>query len=540
MRLSRLVPVAVASVLLVVTVSPASAATPGVGTTTGELSVLDLDLGDLLQVGVLADSGLATTDADAPSASAVLSALSVVSGPLGLDEQLDVFSVESTGEEDTVEGPAEPIDTPVLSGSLLPATLRALVGDGGAVSTLGAGIADLSVLNGVLDLQSTELALDNTAATEDAAARRGFALDGLTALDLTSLLAGLGVPVTELPLEDLLGVVDGLGLLDQLGIDLADLGVPLDLENLDPTSLTTTLTDLSALLGLDTTALQALCDATDPILDLIPDELVADPCADLAATLDTQAALGTLLQSALDTVLGVLDGVTLITLNGLDVGVVTSATDSLETSVADVTATLGGLTVGSLDLGSLDVLGASESVLGAVEQANTTLDSLLAPLGLDGLVDIGLLEQDASVTEKGDTIDAIAEFTGLRVTLAPLSDLPDVGDLLGSLGGGSSIAGLFDTLGVAVPIDPLTELAGTIGGDGDPIGVLSQGGTIRVASLAQASSFRPVAAPAPAAPQAPAQPSLPKTGSNDTLGILLGAAAVAGALSLRLVLRSKR
>jgi hypothetical protein len=109
-----------------------------------------------------------------------------------------------------------------------------------------------------------------------------------------------------------------------------------------------------------------------------------------------------------------------------------------------------------------------------VNQLQGTVDGLLAPLGLDDLVDIGLLEEVTSITEDDGVVTAVASLTALRVTVAPL----DLCDLLTS--------GLFDT------VDSVSSLLGDAGIDLSPVlspvtGLLRQvGATISCTSAAGA------------------------------------------------------
>ena len=130
-----------------------------------------------------------------------------------------------------------------------------------------------------------------------------------------------------------------------------------------------------------------------------------------------------------------------------------------------------------------------------------------------------------------------AEFTGLSLSLTssltqPILDqvtagLPDLGSDLPI--GQTPIGDLLAEL----PTNPVTELLDV---DGlDAVSALSDGMSLRVASLGQTSTFTEVlnntATPTPAAPE------LPQTGSNDTLMFALAAILAGGALGIRRMVR---
>ncbi len=560
MRLSRFLPVIAAGALVAATVAPASAATPGVGSTDGSLTVLGIDAGGLLNLDVLSDEGIAKT-VDAASASALLDALHVTSPTLGLDQSVPLLQASSTDGEDSASNPATDVpDNQVVGGQLLPASLRALVGADGATSTIGAGLADLDVLSGVLGIDSTTLALDARSVTDQAGGTRTVSIDQISVLDLSSLLAGLGIPVTDLPLDSVLGIIDGLGLLPQLGAALNQLGLPVDLDltTLSTDSVLGLVDQLEALPDAVTTltgggsGASAVCDVVGPVLGGLLGSDATTVCTDIPATVDqitaqlpdVQGTVDGLLGQTLDTILGALDGATLLSLDGLDVSMVTTATDSIETSVADVTATLGDLTVGAVDLGALDLQGAASQVSGVVQTVQSTLGGILGQIdpALADLITVHLLEQASSVTEDAGTITSDASFDGLGIDIAAI----DLGAILGRLGQQTSIGD--QLLGVGVDpttVLPVPAIAGlndalTAAGGGGDVFALADGASVRLASLSQTSSFSPQSVATPQTPGTPSSPTLPRTGSNDTVLVLVAAVFAVGALGLRRMLRAGR
>lgn len=523
MRLSRFLPALVVGAVFTATVAPASAATPGVGTTTGLLSVVDLDVGDLLELDLLQDFAGANTDADVSeaAAAAAINALTVAAPALGVEDQVGLLDVKSTGEEDTASSGDVPLANPVLGGALLPAALSALLDAEGAVAGITAGVADLDVLGGLAGLQNTQLGIGANALTEEANGSRRLVIDNLAILDLGDLLAGLGIPLDALDVDTLLGLVGSLGLLDVLAPLLDALNLPID---------------LAGILDTENLTVDGLTDLVDSLTGVVDGELCTDlpllaPVCDALDGLPVDTDVLDVLTPVVDTVLGLLDGTALLELHALDVGIVTKATDSLDTSLADVTATLGGISVLGVELPEVDVLSAIEQLTTTVDALLTQIDPLLG--GLD-LFDIGLLEETSGVSENDDAIVSEATFTGLRLDVAGLSD-----DVLGGVLAGlplpiDSVGGLLGDL----PIAPITGLIGD--GEGSPLSALSDGLSLRVASLGQTSTFTEVlsntATPTPAAPAAP---ELPSTGSNDALMMLIAAVAAAGALGIRRTVRTK-
>lgn len=572
MRLSRLVPAAAAGALLIASVGPAGAATPGVGSTVGTLTVLGVDAGELLSLDLLSDRGSANTDpaAGPASAAAALSALVVDQPATGISETVSVFDVQSSGDRQTASQEITPIDNPLVSGSILPILLDAVVDAEGASSGVTAGVADLSVLGGVLGLSGTDIDLGAAAVGASADGQQGVRLDALSVLDLEALLAGVGIPLSTLSTDTVLALLDGLGV-DDLDPVLAEIEAALTELGLDGVSvgdlddvvddLQGDVTSLEAL----TTALEAeetacLADETlEPALDLLGELTDTDSstlCDDVAATLAAANAEITALtaqidglQALLDDVVGplledaldLLAGLSLLSIDGLDVGVATKATDDVATSVADVTATLGAVQIGQLSVALGDALATGEQIQAVVDQVNGVVDQVLGTvdLSLADLIDIGLLEEQTSVSEQDGTIVSDAAFTGLRVDVLPITG--ELTAFIEGLDAADSIGAQLEGLGFAVPAAPTVLDPGSLLGDavvdglagladGTSVVGLSDGVSLRAASLGQTSSF--TAAASPAAPQ------LPRTGSNDQLLLMLAAMGAAGALGVRRWMRA--
>lgn len=592
MRLSRLVPAIAAGALFVASTSPVQAQSEpevaGVGTTTGALTLLGLDAGNLISLDLLSDSGSANIDqaAGPTSAAAQIAALALdtaATDPISVP----LLAVSSTGERQQAAQEVALPANPLVSGSAVPLALDALVDDAGAHSSLAAALADLSVLGGILGLEGTQLDLGNDAASADAAGTRGIDVDALTVLDLEALLEALGIPLADLPLDTLLDLLDGLGLTPQLeallaplGIDITDLdtagivalvdGLVTEVDTVSPqvaevealTAELTSLQDLQQsleaetagacdLLSIDAT-LAELCTELDAVtaeIETVTAELDALPTlAELTALLeDLLAQLEALLGAPLD----LLSGQPLLSLQGLDVSVLTKATDDVSTSVADVTGTLGTLQVGALPaLGGLDLGTTSDQLNGLLTQAEGTIGSILGLIAPDlaDLVSVRTLEETTSVTEDSGRVTSSAAFTGLQLDVLPA--LVDLEALLGSLGAVDSVGAVLGDLGLPVPTSGATEvaelnalLAPVTGADTllGALAVLEDGLGLQVGTLSQTSTFTAVAAQAPVAPAAPAapagSPALPRTGSEDGLLLALAGAAVLAALGGRQLVR---
>ncbi|HAS12689.1 MAG TPA: hypothetical protein DCS55_19590 [Acidimicrobiaceae bacterium] len=604
MRLSRLVPVLAAGALLAATTSPALAQTDpeqavveGVGTTTGALTLLGLDAGDLLSLDLLSDAGSANIDEDLGPrrAAAQIAALALESPAAGVSQVLPLLSVESTGAPDERSQAVTPIDNPVVSGAIAPLQLSALVDEAGATSLLSAGLADVDVLSGILTLAGTTLDLGSTALVGDAAGSRGIDLDALTVLDLEALLATLGIPLTDLPLDTLLGLLDGLGLLGQLEGLLAPLGLDIDGLSVDAivdlvdglvgeldvvlgqlgqvdalVDEITSLEDLQAALQADSGSCDTLADLDDL---LGGGDTLTELCSNVTGTLASITSQLTTLTAQLDALpdpteltalvddlldqvrgaleapLDLLSGQALLSLEGLDVTVLTKATDDVATSVADVTGTLGSLQVGELPvLGTLDLTAPTADLNGLLAQAEGLVGGILGEISpaLADLVSIRTLQETTSVEEVAGSVVSSAAFSGLEVEVLPI--LGELTGVLAGLGGTDSLGAVLEGLDLPLPTSgapevlELNALLAPITGGLPLLGSLEEGLGLQVATLSQQSTFTPVAAQAPATPAAPAAPTapapvLPRTGSDDGLLLALAGAAVLAALGGRHLVR---
>jgi LPXTG-motif cell wall-anchored protein len=536
--------------------SPASAeeAEEGMGTANASLTVLGAEVGDLLSLRLLGDDVVSTTD-PAVSAPRAVSAIS----PLTVESALDVLNaltvppveVVSTGGESSESTDAVNLASPLTAGQLLPAGLSAVVDDLGARGGITAGLVDLGVVGGVLTLESVDVSASTDAASGASEAVRNVSVDALTVLDLSALLKFLGIDLADLPL----GVVSDL--LGELGIDLD--GVVGTLED-TVEALQAALSDLVGVTGEITPELCGVLDDTvNTILDPITggdtggvDDLlglgdgllgaaqVGDTCEALVGeSVETLQNLleDNLLDLLLDA-LAILEGAPLLAVDGVTAQMLAKATDSVDTSAAEITAAIGDIRIGELTLAGLDVGAVLGDVNALVNEVVGLVDDVLGTISpaLSGIVEVDVLEQVTSVTETDGYVNASAVLTALRATVTP----PDLDALLGGLGIASAhdtLGGLITELGGTVPeLDlAVTQLADLLGVD--ILGALGQV-TLEVASLSATANHTTVAAQAPGAPGEPTPVTeLPRTGTSMAAAMILGFILLAGALGTRRWLR---
>ena len=505
----------------------------GVGTTAGATTVLRVNLGDLLDLRVIGEDGGSSNDPDAgePNGFTRLSPLTVSSEVVPALDEITLPTVESRSTGDEVRKETAIVDLADLSavpgllgGTINPATLLAAVDDAGARGQLVTDLADLSVLGSVLGLDSVAALLGGTSTDTAAEATRQLGIDALTVLDLGGLLQLVGLNLADLSPEALLGLVDGLGVLaavaDATGLDLGSID---DLQDVVD-GLQGTIDEAQGLLD-------GVCAGGEDLLGQL-----GITCGDVAGAVDDiQAALDAAAADLLDALTGVLevlDGAALLSVDGVGAEVTALATDTVADSAADVQATLGAISVGGVDVGAL---GLDATVDQALALAGDTADQVNGLLGsihpaLANLVDIGLLEEETAVGGEDGATTADAAFTALRATITP----PDLCSMLLDFDPDTSTGTVIDDLGGTVDIDGavsgvLDELGSTVdcsGGlalglvDGVAAAV-TQPVTVQLGSVSSSAAF----GTSPTA--APETPTLPRTGSDTGALWLLAAAALA-------------
>ena len=529
--------------------SAAGAQTPaeGVGTTKASQTLVSLQLGDLLNLGVLADTAQSTIDSALEPANAVtkLVPLSLVSSLLpslgNLTANLPSFESKTPGGNPAVNGSALDLASPgglaglplgLLGGSLIPTSLTSALDGAGARTGLDSSLLNLSAVSGLLGIKSVSNKQGTSAAVQAAAGNRALSVDAISLLSLGDLLAGLNLDLAKLPL----GIVSNL--LSTLQLPVALPGGATDLKSAVD-GLTSTISGIltqvagnNALLsqvvgsvpavqgllsGLSLTSLVPL-GTTGGLLNLVPISTLGLP---LATVQDLLSTLQGTLSNLLGTVLGTLGNLSLLKLDGATIGASTKAADTLGNSVADVTGKLGGLSVLGLNLPGLDLLSVGNTVNAITNQLGSVL-GIIDP-SLKDLVKVGVLDKATSVATANGYNNALAGIDILSVKITPPALLTN---LIGSLTGNGLLSSLGSLTGAGASTAGLPLLGGNVLALGNllnlpaTVGALTKGLTLKVGSVQSASQFRVASAPAPAAVAVPVA-QLPRTGGDTrTLGLL--------------------
>lgn len=577
MRMKRVLGAATAAALLLtgpvatsaLAQEPEAEVETGVGSGLVSSTLLGVDIGNLLNLDLLDDESLSTIDPanGEPISSAVFNPLKVASSVLG---PLSVGSVatSTTGAEDTKTVNEDVAGTtvalPILSG-LLTGTLSSVVDQAGARSNLSAGAGGLDLVGGLLGTTGTSnTSFETNAAADTARGQRGLSIPALDVLNLGSLLAGLGVPLENLPLlgdGDIGGV---LGLVEPLGVQLeGEDGEMMDGEEI--TGVVTGLLDsLTSLTGEDATLPvdAPLCETVDgqlgqtPTLggigSILPVELgdmddatcteVLALGEDLPLVSDLIATVEDLLDSLLGDLLTTLDSTSLLSVGDVEAGMVARATDSVETSEADVVASIGSLNVGNLPLlEDLDLTQGLDVLGGASNTVSGTLNGVLGIVGLPELLDVDVLEINELVQPDGDYTNALSELRTLGVSLAPIAGI------LQATPGGPQAGSIAD-LGLVEDLVPtgggMGDLADLLGG---ATSILTEGVDIEVGTMASEGFFTPVAALPPSIVPPAAQPvtppadgTLPRTGADSALPAAMAVLLLGAAFGVRRLVRTEK
>ena len=535
--------------------SPAGAETAeGVGTSKASHTLVSLQLGNagsLLNLGILKDLAQSTIDVAQEPAHGLsrLQPVELASGVLpglsNLVAALPTFESRTPGGNANVSGSALDLASPsgllglplgLLGGSIIPTRLTYALDADGARAGLDAKLLDLSLVSGLLKVISVNNKMGTAAALPAANGTRNLGIDAISLLDLGDLLAGLNLDLAKLPLGIISDLVSTLKLPVALPTGAADLESAVD-------GLLTTITGilgqvtgnnalLSSIVG-DVPAIEGLLGGLPVALPL--DGLKLTDLSALNLPLATVEGLLTTLQDTLTnllgTVLGLLDNLSVLKLDGATIGATTKANDSLSTSIADVTGKLGGLSVLGIQLPGVDLLSIGELLNGVT----STLGSVLGTIdpSLKDLIHVGVLEKATSLTTANGYNQALAGIDVLNVKITPPAILQNlVGTLTGATG--LSSLGKLQAAGVANPLGELPLLGSGALNLGNllnlpaTVGALTQGLTLKVGSVQSASQFKLASAPAPAVAAAPVPVAeLPRTGGDTrTLGILAAGMAV--------------
>ena len=538
--------------------------TTGVGRGTVSSTLLQVDVGEageVLSVRLLSDEGTSTIDpADgAPSSSTSLTPFSITSGAVpALNVTAPSVGTSSTGAEDATSESVTLPGAPTLTGTLT-ASLSSVVDAVGARSGLEANLADLGVAGGLLSVPSATVSLGTSALGSSASGNRTISIPSIEVLNLGAVLEGLGLTLADLPLDDL------LGLLGTLGLTLPDVTDPAAVIDAVDGAIdelqgeTGALTDelcasvddaLGTVGGL--VGLGQVSDAVDDIVEGVtggstPTTPVTTPvttppvtlpltaqalpvsCDSVTGTVedlvdDLQALVGGLVDGLLQT----LDDTSLLSVQGIEVGIVADAKSSVDSSVAAVTGTIGSVKVGALavpGLSGLDLTAAADVLAAAGDTVSAAVGSVLGVVNaqLADMVDVDVLQITETVGADGDYTNATAAVTALTATLTP----PAL--LTGALAVTDTASGVLAEVGAAVPaLAPLmSDLGVTLGG----LDVLAAPSTITVGRLSSSSAFRPASASVPGGGTPSGE--LPRTGSDAAVPAMAAVLVAGVALGIR-------
>ncbi len=561
MRMKRLFGAATAAAVIAAgplsapasTEEPAAAPPTGVGSGLVRSTLLGVDVGNLLNLDILDDESLSTIDPvnGQPVSSAVLNPLKLTSSVLG-PLSLGSVATSTTGAEDrkTVNtNTAGNIPLPVVNG-LLNGTLSSIVDGDGARSSLLAGVGGggLDVVGGLLDLGKSPEAMTFTtnAAPARAQGLRGLDIPSLELLNLGALLEGLGLPLGDLPLTDLTGLLEGLG------VD----SVPVAGEDMPTSDIVDTVAELVE--GLDVLESVPADDLDLPLTPELCGTLEGAVGGVLGAVLgggmgDTEDCttvlegegdpvvgelldnVDGLLEGILGGVLPTLDGLNLLEARDIKAGMVATATDSVDSSVADVVASIGSLEVANLDV--LNDIDLTEDLDVLTGLGDTVTNLLNTGLGFGDLLDVDLLEIEELVAPDGDYTKALSSLTALGVGIKPL-------DLVGIAQAGSDEPTARSILRSGLPVlgGDMVNLENVLGGAAS---VLTEGVDIQVGQLASEGFFTPVAALTPTPVDPPAKVTtpdgkLPRTGGGSALPAALAVLLASTAVVIRRAVRPEK
>jgi LPXTG-motif cell wall-anchored protein len=539
----------------------ATAASPGIGTSVVGTTIAQLDLGDVLSARILGDDSIATIDKGVlavPEAATVLRPLTITSGVLpALNKTIAPVETRSQGAEKRTDYSTDlgnVLLPQLVDGSLTPATLSAIVDAAGARAGLLNELTNLTVGSGLVTVDSITAGLGANAAKESSTSTRGVDVGAISGLNLGALLAGLGLPLNALGLPDIEGLTDELGLLGAgnpvagllttLGIGGA---VPTDAASLDTlvtsldTALDTAVANLASLNATIAGTLGGICGAI-PLLDAVALPLGLPSGTTCAAGLTTLTNLVTGaagdLGGLLSGLLSMLDGMELLNVSGLDVALTSKATDAVGTSVAQVTAAVGDLKVGNLaTVPGVDLSATAAQIVGTVDSVTTQLDSVLAIVGLDGLISLSLLDTTGTGVTKTPTgyVRSVSNLTGVDQSIVPPDTLAAL--VAGLPAAGSSIGGLLTAVPGFASLPALPGTAGmeslnTLLSGASPVDALAGGARLRLASVGGVAEFLPQAA----GTSTPTGGTLPRTGgTSDMAGF-----AIAGVIMAMLGLGIRR
>jgi hypothetical protein len=553
---------------------PAGAAAAGRGTASASITLLDVALGNVQRIKVLADEAQGTLDAAKIGVAAnrsygqltAVDASGIINQVLPNPPQ----RAEAPGSQSSLVNPVsfslptgsmsvagKSVGAGLLANGVIdPVSIKAFFDNAGARSVVGTSIPSLDVLQGLISVKDVNIASVKTdASTSSSNADSGVVKVGeVNVLDLSALLGGLGVSLPSLGLDALTGLVQGLGLPVPAGA----------LGNLAPADAKTALNNAFSVLDTVQSTMNSLtagvanCGAfstiTGPlggltsVLGLLNLGGIAVPdCASLGVAGATSTLMGTLnttfgtlkgtAQGLTDGILGVLENAPLLKVSGIELSALANAAETVENSSASTSAKLGTIQVGNLPIGALDLNATVEQVNGLKSMISSQLGSVLGALNpmLGNLIVVEPLVRTASVKSEGGYTMASAGIDVLRVSIDLSRLTAPLGDVL-SAAKALPLAGELAGAGLPVPVS--TGLAdGTLAQAFSLASVLSQPTTIVVGSIQSRGDFTTGIAPAGIPDAGPVDGTLPRTGVNQAWLAAFAALALMAAFGLTRVLR---
>lgn len=559
MRLLRTVPpVAAAALLAAAAISssswPAAAQTsssPGgtalsstklVSAQVGEKgSILDFTLvGDEAQSSI--DGAVGTPGAFARLTLAKVASSVVPSNPV-TNTTYGVFEAKDTGPTSTPIPAAAsfPTTAPILSGTVVPGVLSATLANGVANSGLNTELSNVNVVGGIASLASLKASLTSAATGDNSAGQRSASVTDVTVLDLGAVLQGLGIPLQNLTIGQIAGLIDGLA---------AANGLPLPSGQTTfagaVTALNAAIDDLQASIagvtsGTPVTQVTGAIDpATSTLLGTIsgvaslptPSTPDADTAIDLVNDVidDLQAQVTALLEGGLKA----LDNLALLRLEGVEVGVASKAVADVKASTAAVTGKIGKISVGNISFGGVDLAAATDQVTGAVGSVNTKISQVLGGInaGLANAVKVSVLDKASEVTSANGYSKASAGITGATAVITPPAALSEIVNSINDTANVDQAVDLLPPAAVSALnlSTAMNQLASTLSLGA---GLLSAPTTVKVAEVLAAANFRGAStttgAPGPTLPRTGGGPG----GGSTTLMLLVATAAAASAIAVR-------
>jgi hypothetical protein len=501
-------------------IGTARAAATGVGTSQASTTVVDVELGpdgSLLGVRLLGDDARSTIDPKVAATAEAFSrftALTVSSDTVDAVEALSSAPLESKqpgGEATVTKGSMDlsdpagdgsvPVPPTVLDGNIGFAHLSSEAAGSQAKSAIGATLTDAAVAGDLLSVAGVTSGLNTAASSTQSSASRSVKIDQVVVLRLGSLLAGIGLPVEELPVptvQDLLTelntTVAGLGADEEVNAIIDDLQAQIDGLAADLAVLAPSTPPLAS--GAIGTVVDTINDlGLGTIVDSSTEATIADPVATTTATEQLDALIDQLqgsLADVLETVLATLDGAPLLTVDSVDVGVTTKAADTVANSTHGITGSVSGIVVGSRAGTSID---ATETVGDANAKVAGVNDQLKGALGqihddLEDLVTVSVLERAAAkgVSAANGYVTATDGVTAFKATVTPPSTLDTVtGDIKAQADGiAQQIADLAGTLPPLPQTASMAAMGTTLDNDATPLG---DGATVTLASMNGTSTY---------------------------------------------------